>query len=76
MIQHTTAPTAVHRVECHAGHPKLISNVTPSQGLTAYCRRCQTPHLVAWESLPSEVLRAIADTIGGILLARTEPESG
>jgi len=71
MIQQTTAPTAgMHRVECHAGRPKLISNVLPTQGWTCWCQQCRLVHLNTWDSLPSDVLLGIVEAINGVLVAR------
>ena len=72
MIQQTTAPTAaMHRVECHAGRPKLISNVLPT-GYSAWCQQCRLVHNVTWDSLPRDVLTGIVEAINEVLSQRRE----
>lgn len=76
MIQHIPASTAgMHRVECKAGKPKLISNILPASGYTVWCQQCRIVHLVSWDALPAAVLRGIAETISEILARGDAPIS-
>lgn len=67
----TTAPTErqkqAHRVECRAGRPKLISNIFPEEGYTAWCQRCQLVHEIAWQDQPIDVLQRVHEAIGRVL---------
>lgn len=67
----TTASTErqeqAHRVECRAGRAKLISNMFPEEGYTAWCQRCQLVHTIGWHELPVEVLQRVYEAIGKIL---------
>lgn len=60
----------MYRVECCSGRPKLVSNMLPSQGYTAMCRRCQMAHLIQWADFPSDILHNIVDAITTTLAER------
>lgn len=62
-----TTASATHRVECHAGRSKLISNIIPGTGYSTWCQRCKIVHEVAWKDLPAEILREIRQAIDVVL---------
>lgn len=73
MIRQAASTAGMHRIECKAGKPKLISNMLPASGYTVWCQQCRIVHLVSWDALPAAVLRGIAETISGILARDGSP---
>jgi hypothetical protein len=75
MIEQTAPTTAMHRVECKAGRPKLISNVLPT-GWSVWCQQCRLVHYVQLSEMPSRILHDFAHTIDMILSDRGEIKDG
>lgn len=83
MIQQTTAPTKT-RIPCQ-NTGKLIATLD-NAGIYVYCLYQKRPELVsvakcmetwgasplAWESLSTEMLSGIMETISGVLIARRD----
>lgn len=57
----------IYRVTCSVARPRLISNIQPEEGYTAWCQRCKQVELVRWESLSREVIQQIHDRLERIL---------